>query len=105
MILQSSMSQLLTRILSSLTAPKLQRIFLKLSSLYFEDLDASWAAWMEVDRILDSKKFGSLRGVKIQRQPLSRIHVYNPRDVSVHQRLVDHFPLLISRGLLEIEIK
>jgi hypothetical protein len=58
-----------------------------------------WTDWIAVDHILCGEKFGSLRSVRIQltaenKDDLSRLHI--------RQNIVDHFPLLMSTGLLEV---
>jgi hypothetical protein len=89
----------LTSTLFNVTVPNLQHISFEIYFLRdtsFED--TTWTDWMEVDYVLNNEKFGSLRSVKILGGRISLI-----RDL-IRQKFIDHFPLLASRGLLEVKI-
>jgi hypothetical protein len=92
----------LTFILSSVTVPNLQQISFKfclLDSVRVEKV--TWSDWIGVDCVLNSEKFGTLRSVKIL---LEMIQFSTESKNLVHQKFIDHFLLLASRGLLDITI-
>jgi hypothetical protein len=98
--LQVDTATYLTFILSSVTAPHLRQISVRLwlyEILHVKNM--TWTDWMGVDCILNSEKFGALCSVKIL---LEMIRFSTKNKNLLHRKFIDHFPLLASRGLLHI---
>jgi hypothetical protein len=84
-------------LLSRLGLPNLQQIRFRLVLSDQRTMDWDWLA---IDDILNRQAFASLRNVRI----FSETEGQWLRD-RTRQEIVDHFPLLISRGILEVEIQ
>jgi hypothetical protein len=62
------------------------------------------ARWMGVDHIFNGEKFGSLRNVTVELGADDEDVSNDLYDRNVRQRIVDDFPLLTSRGLLDCHV-
>jgi hypothetical protein len=92
---QEKVASSIVPLLSSLHAPRLRKVgFI----FCFSDFDKIiWSEWLEVDKILRSQAFRSIRKVKISYTcSLGLSEMF-------HLKLIESFPLLHSRQMLHIE--
>jgi hypothetical protein len=89
----------LRSIISGLVAPKLQQIWFVVTA--FDNFATEWAHLLEIDRILESQAFVSLRSVTIT----LRYGFFNRTVDMLVENFVSHFPLLSSREMLKIEVR
>jgi hypothetical protein len=87
-------------LLSSLVAPNLHRVTFESFCFWdIHDIHKQALLWSEVDRILGSQAYSSLCSVKIS-LPFS-----NTDQSQLRQMLVEYFPLLVSRGVLNVRVQ
>jgi hypothetical protein len=93
----------MTCVFSTVTLPSLRQIAFHFRLDGIKDIgDATWSDWKGVDCILNSEKFGSLRSVKILLLYSEMVQFSTRSEDLVHRKLIDHFPLLTSRRLLDV---